>query len=47
MKHGNTDALPLRLCNLERKHCVKAEEKEAIIDIHLTQIDANEDWSEA
>ena len=34
-------------CNLECKHCVKAEKKESNIDIRLAQIDANKDWSEA
>ena len=43
IKHGNTDACSRRLCNLECKHCVKAEKKEYNIDIWLTQ---NEDWSE-
>ena len=43
LPHWNTNDLALRACNLECKHYVKAEKKESIIDIRLTQIDADED----
>ena len=32
---------------LERKHCMKSEDKETIIDIRLKEIDANEDCTDA
>ena len=32
--------------NLDCKHCVKAE-KESVVDVRLTQIEDNEDWTEA
>ena len=46
-KHGNDDALSPRPCKLKCKHCMKAEEKESIIDIRLTRIEANAEWCEA
>ena len=47
IKHRNADALSRRPCNLECKHCMKAEKREAIVDIRLTRIEANADWCEA
>ena len=41
-----TYSLSRRPYNLQCKHCVKAE-KESVVDVRLTQIEDNEDWTEA
>lgn len=46
-KHNNADALSRRPCNLECKHCTKAEQKEGVIDVRLMQVNSTEDWSTA
>ncbi|XP_073815088.1 uncharacterized protein [Musca autumnalis] len=44
-KHGNADALPRRPCNLECRHCSKAENKESIVDSRLLQIESDQNWA--
>lgn len=43
--HGNADALSRRPCNIECKHCIKAENKNGVVDVRWLGISSDERWS--